>query len=65
MAALLQLRYLPNLLTGLRLVLIPLLLWLVWTGADLWASVKDAWNERAVPKKNNEEPLQPLYPHSG
>jgi hypothetical protein len=36
-----------------------------WTGADLWASVKDAWNERAVPKKNNEEPLQPLYPHSG
>ena len=37
MAALFQLRYLPNLLTGLRLVLIPLLLWLVWTGADLWA----------------------------
>ncbi len=36
-----------------------------WTGADLWASVKDAWNERAVPKKTNEEPLQPLYPPSG
>jgi len=36
-----------------------------WTGADLWASVKDAWNERIIPKKTNEEPLQPLYPHSG
>jgi hypothetical protein len=36
-----------------------------WTGAELWASVKDAWNERAVPRKNNEEPLQPLYPHGG
>ncbi|MGB5452557.1 MAG: hypothetical protein WBN00_10730, partial [Sedimenticolaceae bacterium] len=35
-----------------------------WTGADLWASVENAWNERAMPKKTAGEPLQPLYPHS-
>ena len=35
-----------------------------WTGADLWASLENAWNERVMPKKTAGEPLQPLYPHS-
>lgn len=34
-----------------------------WMGADLWAAIKDAWDERPSPRKPTDAQLDPLYPY--